>query len=180
LSYELQIPGFVKKAAEGLTLEHDFFAVPWSHLTPEAERTHKMVLPYVVGLAPVLLAVPGTLRTELTFVLPAGVQVKSLPGKESFSSEFALFELSFEKQEDAPSGEKRVLMARSLTFKENNLSVEQYGKLRELANLLQRTQREKVVIEGLDVAPPAAPEGGEGGREHAPGEEGKGAGEEGK
>ena len=86
---------------------------------------------------------------DTTFVLPKDFEVVSLPKNEKFSSEFADFQLEFEREK----GEQpKVFVKKSITFKENNLTLEQYGKLRELTNLLEKTQKEKVIIKGPESA----------------------------
>jgi len=156
--YELEIPDFVKKTPEGLALTHEMFAVPWSTLTPQAERKHEMVLPYVLGIPPVALTLPGTLRKETTFVLPKDFKLLSLPKNESFSSEFADFELTFEKED----GERpKVFANRKITFKKNNLSVKEYGKLRDLTSLLEKIQKEMPIIKGPEAPEPPPEKEGE-------------------
>jgi tetratricopeptide (TPR) repeat protein len=143
--YEVEIPTFVKKTPEGLALEHEFFAVSWSVLTPEAERRYKVALPYWLAPVPVAPELPGTLQKEMTFVLPKGFEVVTLPKDTKFNSDFADFTLVFEKEKGEQS---KVFVKKTLTYKKNNLSIKQYAKLRELTNLLTKALKEKVIIKG--------------------------------
>ncbi len=155
-SYELKIPDFVKKTPEGLAVQHEFFPVPWSQLTAQTERKYKMALPYMLPIDPIFIPFPGTVRTEQTFVLPKGYGVGSLPEKQKFSSEFADFDILFEKEE----GEQpKVYVKKTMTMKKNNLTVDEYKQLRELTSLIEKVQKEKIIIKPPEQ-PEAPPEGG--------------------
>lgn len=163
-SYELEIPDYLKKTPEGLSLTHDFFEVPWSRLTPQAQRKYPYILPYRFGPAPILPPMPGTLKVKVTFILPEGFEVVSVPESREFESQFADFKLTWvvpsqpqpDKEDSPPSGGPKVFVEKMLRVKRNNLSIQQYARLRELTNLLLKAQKEKVTIKGPreDVEPP--------------------------
>jgi hypothetical protein len=148
-SYELEIPDLLKETTEGLALTNTLCAtlVPWSRLTPEAERKLDMVLPYVLGLFPVVQPVPGTAISEYTYLIPKRFKIVSLPQNEDFDCEFASFHLKFEKEEgESP----KVLIRRAFTIKAPIITTKNYPKMRELANAMEKADGENIILKKIE------------------------------
>jgi hypothetical protein len=150
LSYELEIPDFMKKTSEGLALANTLSLVlmPWSQLTPEADRKLDMVLPYVLWwLFPVAQPAPGTVITDYTYAIPKGFKIESLPQNEDFDSEFASFRLKFDKEEgESP----KVFIKRTFTVKSPIITTKNYPKMRELTNIMEKAQNENIIIKKIE------------------------------
>ncbi|MFH1421330.1 MAG: DUF3858 domain-containing protein, partial [Planctomycetota bacterium] len=149
LSFELEIPNFSKNIPEGFALTSNLspMLIPWSQVTPEEKREFKMVLPYLIGMFPVSQPIPGTTVFEYTYTIPKSLRVVTLPQNENFDSAFANFQLEFSKEE---GNETKIFIKRKLTLRENVITTENYSKLRELMNIMEKAQNENVVVKKKD------------------------------
>jgi hypothetical protein len=140
----------MKKTSEGLALANTLSLVlmPWSQLTPEADRKLDMVLPYVLWwLFPVAQPAPGTVITDYTYAIPKGFKIESLPQNEDFDSEFASFRLKFDKEEgESP----KVFIKRTFTVKSPIITTKNYPRMRELTNIMEKAQNENIIIKKIE------------------------------
>jgi len=100
-----------------------------SALAADDRRTRDVVLPY-----------PAAVEEEVTYVLPPGAEVESLPAPVELEAEFGRYRRVYSVEGD------RITLERRLAFEETRVPAEAYGAFREFLGAIERAEADRPVL----------------------------------
>ena len=95
--FHLQVPSYANRAGQRLVLPLAVFHTNGQNPFPSARRTHPIYFDY-----------PAEAYDEVTFALPAGAEIGSLPSNQKVDAGAALYDLSFVKEKKFGASEAAV------------------------------------------------------------------------
>lgn len=126
--FHVQVPGYANKAGQRLVLPLAAFHTNGVNPFVSTRRTHPINFDY-----------PAEIYEDVTFALPAGIEIESLPNNQKIEADIAHYDLSLEKTTNS------LRVKRQFKFTAYFLPVERYPALRLLyANV--RTNDEQQAI----------------------------------
>jgi hypothetical protein len=134
-SLGLEIPGFLIEAPEGLSIRamEDLFNTGRSLQAIESLEKRER---------DVLLGNPRRSSLRITYVLPPGMKMKSLPPPQETTSRFGRLKMTYGADEPG-----KIVVERRIEISAPRVSVADYPEFRDFASSLNRLESEKILLE---------------------------------